>query len=234
MEPILVYGFPAGSSMGLVAALEWLGQPYRLTRVDMLGEMREPSYARINARHETPALITDAGRPLTETMAIAAWLEARDSARRISFEPRSPEADRMHQLMAFINTGFTGAFTPLWAALEMENPDPELQETLRRFGRELVINRHNQLEAMIGDTPFLVGERPSLADGVLIGVARWLDFHGVAEPERWPKLMAVRRRIEADPAVIYATAIENGEHPSGSGAHLGPVPLAEVIERFGA
>ena len=116
----------------------------------------------------------------------------------------------------------------------MENPDPELQENLRRFGRELVINRHNQLEAMIGDTPFLVGERPSLADGVLIGVARWLDFHDVAEPERWPKLMAVRRRIEADPAVIYATAIENGEHPAGSGANLGQVPLAEVIERFGA
>ena len=41
MEPILVYGFPAGSSMGLVAALEWLGKPYRLCRVDMLGEMRE-------------------------------------------------------------------------------------------------------------------------------------------------------------------------------------------------
>ena len=99
MEPILLYGFPAGSSMGLVAALEWLGKPYSLCRVDMLGEMRDPSYARINARHETPVLITDAGRVLTETMAIAAWLEARDSERRISFAPLSPEADRMHQLI---------------------------------------------------------------------------------------------------------------------------------------
>ena len=107
MEPILVYGFPAGSSMGLVAALEWLGKPYSLCRVDMLGEMRDPSYARINARHETPVLITDAGRALTETMAIAAWLEARDGERRISFAPLSPEADRMHQLMGFVNTGFT-------------------------------------------------------------------------------------------------------------------------------
>jgi glutathione S-transferase len=80
-----MYGFPAGSSMGLVAALEWLGKPYRLCRVDMLGEMRDPRYARINARHETPALITDAGRVLTETMAIAGWLEARDGGRRISF-----------------------------------------------------------------------------------------------------------------------------------------------------
>ena len=124
MEPILVYGFPLGSSMGLVAALEWLGQPYRLCRVDMLGEMRAPPYRRINPRVETPVLITDAGAVLTETMAIAAWLEARDGERRISFDPLSREADRMHQLLAFVNTGFTAAFGPLWAAMEMEPPDP--------------------------------------------------------------------------------------------------------------
>ena len=45
MEPILVYGFPLGSSMGLVAALEWLGQPYRLSRVDMLADMKTDEYA---------------------------------------------------------------------------------------------------------------------------------------------------------------------------------------------
>lgn len=233
MEPILLYGFPAGSSMGLVAALEWLGQPYRLSRVDMLGEMREPAYARINARHETPALITEDGRALTETVAIAAWIEARDSERHLSFAPKSAEADRMHQLLAYVNTGFTGAFGPLWFALEMEKPDPQMQAVLRRFGNEAVIERHDKLEAMIGETPFLVGERPSLADGVLIGVARWLDFHKVAEPERWPRLLAVRRRIEADPAVQFALAIEDGQTPTGSGALLGQMPLSEVIERFG-
>jgi glutathione S-transferase len=234
MEPILIYGFPAGSSMGLIAALEWLGQPYRLCRVDMLGEMRDLSYGRINARHETPAFITEDGKTLTETMAIAAWIEARDAERRVSFAPKSVEADRMHQLLAFINTGFTGAFSPLWAALEMEPPDPALQAALRHWGREQVIERHDKLEAMIGDTRFLVGDRPSLADGVLIGIARWLEYHQVAEPKRWPKIDAVRRRIEAGPAVIFAMAIENGETPAGSGALLGQVPLGEVIDRFGA
>lgn len=234
MEPILVYGFPAGSSMGLIAALEWLGQPYRLCRVDMLGEMRDASYARINARHETPALVTEDGKLLTETMAIAAWIEARDAEHRVSFAPKSAEADRMHQLVGFINTGFTGAFSPLWAALEMETPDPELQASLRRWGRDRVIERHDKLEAMIGDSPFLVGDRPTLADGVLIGIARWLDYHEVAEPKRWPRIEAVRRRIEADPAVIFATAIENGETPKGSGALLEQVPLVQVIERFAA
>lgn len=233
MEPILVYGFPLGSSMGLVAALEWLGQPYRLCRVDMLGEMREPSYARINARHETPAFITDDGRVLTETMAIAGWLEARDRERRISFEPRSPQADRMHQLMAYVNTGFTGAFSPLWHALEMDPPNPDLQDRLREWGRARVAERHDKLEVIVGDGPFLLGERPTLADSVLVGVARWVEFHGAGAAERWPKLAAIRRRIEADPAVIFATAIENGETPAGSGALRGQVPLADVIERFG-
>lgn len=219
--------------MGLVAALEWLGMPYRLCRVDMLGEMREPAYARLNARHETPVLITDDGRPLSENMAIAAWLEARDGDRRISFEPRSPEADRMHQLMGFVNSSFTTSFTPLWAAFEMEPGNAALQDSLRTWGRGYVAKRHDQLEAMIGDTPFLVGDRPTLADGLLIGVARWLDFHQVADRSRWPKLDALRRRLEADPAVRFATAVEDGERPVGSGACRGHLDLAEVIERFG-
>jgi glutathione S-transferase len=33
--------------------------------------------------------------------------------------------------------------------------------------------------------------------------------------------------------VQFALAIENGETPKGSGALLGQVALAEVIERFG-
>ncbi len=219
--------------MGLVAALEWLGQPYRLCRVDMLGEMRHPSYARLNARHETPVLVTEDGRSLSENMAIAAYLEARDTERRISFDPRSPEADRMHQLMAFLNTGFTGAFTPLWVALELKNPDPDYQAALRRFGRDYVAERHDKLEAMVGDGPYLVGDRPTLADGFLAGVARWLEYHQVGDIARWPKVQTLRQHVEADPAVVYATALENGETPAGTGACLGHIPLAKVIDRFG-
>ncbi|MGB3338380.1 MAG: glutathione S-transferase [Devosia sp.] len=233
MEPILLYGIPAGSSMGLIAALEWLGQPYRLSRVDMLGEMRLPAYARINARHETPVLITEDGHPLTETVAIAAWIAARDPEHRVSFAPQSAEADRMHQLLAYLNTGFTGAFSPLWYAMEMAEPDPDMQATLRRYGNEAVIERHDKLEAILDDAPYLTGDRPTLADGVFIGVARWLDYHQVAEPERWPRLLAVRRRLEADPAVRFALAIEDGQTPTGSGALIGQIPLGEVIERFG-
>jgi glutathione S-transferase len=232
MEPILVYGFPLGSSMGLVAAFEWLGQPYRLSRVDMLADMKSDAYGRLNDRRETPVLITDDGRTITETLAIARWLEARDVERRISFDLAAPEADRMHQLMGFLNTGFTGAFSPLWAALEMEHANPAYRETLRDFGRTAVANRHAKLEAMIGDAPFLVGDRPTLADAVLIGVARWAEFHEAIDPAAYPRLAALRRRLGADPAVRFAQAIEDGETPKGSGAMRGHIPLDEVIARF--
>lgn len=234
MEPILLYGIPAGSSMGLVAALEWLGQPYTLCRVDMLGEMRETAYARINARHETPVLITHRGQPLTETMAIAAWIEARDTERRLSFDPGTPEAERMHQLMAFVNTGFTSAFGPLWTVMEMQQPDPPYQAALRRYGLAAVIERHDKLEAMAGDGPYLLGQRPTLADAVFVGVARWLELHDVADPARWPRLQRLRQRLQSNPAVQFALAVEDGERPAGSGACRGHVDLQQVIQRYGA
>ncbi|SBV33734.1 Glutathione S-transferase-like protein (fragment) [uncultured Sphingopyxis sp.] len=67
-----------------------------------------------------------------------------------------------------------------------------------------------------------------------MGVARWLDFHEVAEPVRRPKLAALRARLDADPAVAYAAALENGGSAAGGPACLGHVPLAEVIARYGA
>ena len=96
-----------------------------------------------------------------------------------------------------------------------------------------MIERHDKLEGMIGDERFLVADRPTLADGVLIGVARWLDFHAVADRDRWPRLAALRSRIEADPAVVRAAALERGEVVEGGRGFEGHVDLEGVIARFG-
>ena len=175
--------------------------------------MKTDAYGRLNDRRETPVLITDDGRVLTETMAIARWLESRDVERRISFDPGLPAADRMHQFMAFLNTGFTGAFSRSVGGPGSGGADAAYRETLRDYGRKAVAMRHAQLEAMIGDTPFLAGDRPTLADAMLIGVARWAEFHEAADVAAFPRLAALRRRLEADPAVRFAQAIENGETP---------------------
>ena len=229
MEPILLAGYPLGSSLGLVAAFEWLGQPYRVARVEMPADMLTDAYARLNGRQETPVLITAEGA-LTETTAIALWLEARDRERRVSFEPGSREAVRMHQYTAFLNTGFTGAFSPLWAALEMTGVNDEFRETLRTYGRGAVAERHRKLESMIGDSDYLLGSRPTLADAVFVGVARWADFHQAIDAADYPKLQALKERLTADPAVRFAKAIEDGEPVSTTAAMRGLVPLKEVLK----
>jgi glutathione S-transferase len=117
--------------------------------------------------------------------------------------------------------------------MEMDPPNPQLQSALRSWGRDSVVERHDKLEGMIGDTPFLLGDSPTLADALLVGVARWLDFHDVADKARWPRLARLRARLEADPAVNYASALENGEDPPGTGACVGHVRLEDVIARFG-
>ena len=66
-----------------------------------------------------------------------------------------------------------------------------------------------------------------------MGVARWLELHDVADPARWPRLLRVRQRLQSNPAVQFALAVEDGERPAGSGACRGHVDLQQVIQRYG-
>lgn len=111
----------------------------------------------------------------------------------------------------------------------MAEPDPAYQAALRRLGRELVNDRHRRLEAMLGDTPYVLGDHPTLADAVFVGVARWADFHEAIEPRDYPRITALKARLAADPGVRFAAAIEDGEVPAGSRAFKGHVPLGEVL-----
>jgi len=50
----------------------------------------------------------------------------------------------------------------------------------------------------------------------------------------YPRIAALKARLEADQAVRFATAIENGESPPGSGAMKGQVALDDILGRFSA
>jgi glutathione S-transferase len=230
MEPILFAGYPLGSSLGLIAAFEWLGQPYRVSRVKMPDDMVTRAYAEVNGRQETPMLVTDDG-VLTETMAIALWLERRDRGHRVSFAAASRQSDRLHQYMAFLNSSFTAAFSPLWAALEMQGVSDQVRETLRSFGRRAVAKRHRQLEGMLGEGKYMLGDTPTLADAMFIGVARWADFHQAVDPGDYPRILALKETLEADRAVMFAHAIEEGRPATDRGAMVEFVAVETALRR---
>jgi len=234
MHPILFYGVPEGCSLGTIVALEWTGLPYRLCRIAMPGVVSGEAYRRINPVGETPALMTERGDVLSESLAILNHVGARHVGARaldsgLAFQQGSREFDRLNALLAFLNTSFFNAFSPLWYALEHGSAGSE-KASLTAYGRALVAKTHAQLEALLDGRAWLLGERRTLADAYFYGIARWADFHQAVDRRDYPGLQGLFERLADDPAVRFALAIEHGEDARSSGGFAGHVGLEDALQ----
>ncbi len=232
MEPVLFYGVPQGCSFGSIVALEWLGQPYRLTRIHMPEDMQSELYARFNPVRETPVLLLENGLSLSESAAILGNIAAR-APDRLGYPAGSVAHERLNQMLAFLNTTFFAAFSPLLQAYEMAE-NPPVQTVLRDQGRKLVAKAHDQLEGLLAGRVWLVGPRRTVADAYLSGLARWAQYHKAVDQAAYPNLSRLLRKLDSDPAVIFARAIEAGEQPQGSGGFRGHVTLEELLPKLAA
>lgn len=229
MEQILFYGVPSGCSFGSIVALEWLGRPYRLSRVEMPGEVQGEAYRRLNPVGETPTLLTADGRLISESMAILNHLGAQGADSGLAFRQGTPGFDRLNQSLAFLNTSFFSAFSTLWYTLEHAVDGPE-RDALRAYGAAKVTKAHADLEALLDGRDWLLGER-SLADAYFIGIARWTKYHDVVDRRDYPGLQRLFERLEADPAVQFAHAIERGEPARSTGGFRGEIGLEEALDQ---
>lgn len=233
MEPVLFYGVPQGCSFGSIVALEWLGQPYRLSRVVMPDDMQTDLFARLNPVRETPVLLTAAGNVISESAAILQHIAHLGIDRGVGYPAGSPEADHLAQVIAFLNTTYFSAFSPLWAAYEMA-PDPPVQEVLREHGRRAVAKAHAQLDALLGDQAWLAGPQRTVADAYFIGLARWATYHKAVDLDDYRNLARHAAKLEADPAVVFAHAIEEDRPAVSSGGFQGHVSLQDLEPRLAA
>ncbi|WP_119459625.1 glutathione S-transferase family protein [Rhodospirillaceae bacterium SYSU D60014] len=231
MEPILFYGVPSGCSFGSIVALEWLGKPYRLCRIEMPETVKSERYLRINPVGETPALMTADGRVIAESMAILNHLGPDGFDKGLAFAQGTPAFDRLNQTLAFLNTSFFNGFSPLWYTVEHELQAGE-KEALRAYGITNVVKVHADLERMLGSNEWLLGDWPTLADAYFAGIARWTKYHDVIDRRDYPGLQRLFERLERDPAVQFAHAIEHGEEPSGSSAFKGHVRLEQALSHL--
>ncbi|RCS23084.1 glutathione S-transferase family protein [Phyllobacterium salinisoli] len=229
MEPILFYGIPSGCSFGSIVALEWLGRPYRLCRIDMMSDMiTSDAYRRINSAAETPAFMTEKGEIISESMAILNHIGALGIDKGLGFTQGTPEFDRLNQMLAYLNTSLFSGFAPLWYALEHGCEGAE-KEALRAYGSVTLAKVHAQLEAMLGDRQWLLGDRRSLADAYFVGIARWTKYHDVIDRRDYPALQRLFEKLENDPAVQFAHAVERGDAPAGNGGFKGEIALDEAL-----
>jgi glutathione S-transferase len=225
-----MYGVPSGCSFGSIVALEWLGEPYRLCRIEMPEVVQSDVYRQINPIGETPTLVTATGEWISESMAILNHLGARGISKGLSYAQGTPGFDRLNQVLAFLNTSFFAAFGPLWYALEhgIEGSD---KEVLRAYGAAKVTKAHADLEQMLGHKDWLLGDRRTFADAYFTGIARWTKYHDVVDRRDYPGLQRLFERLEADPAVRFAHAIERGEPAVSVGSFMGEISLDEVLRQ---
>ncbi|WP_119392675.1 glutathione S-transferase family protein [Taklimakanibacter lacteus] len=228
MTPILFYGVPSGCSFGSIVALEWLGKPYRLARIDMPEVVQSDEYRRINAVGETPSLLTQDGRLISESLAILNHIGTSGIEKGLGFKQGAAGFDRLNQTLAYLNTSFFSSFGPLWYTLEHDMAPPAKQ-ALRAYGAANVAKVHDQLEKMLGKGPWLLGEQRTLADAYFIGIARWTKYHDVIDRKDYPGLRQLFERLEDDPAVKFAHAIEHGDNPKGNGGFAGHVSLETAL-----
>jgi glutathione S-transferase len=229
MEPILFYGVPEGCSFGSIVALEWAGRPYRLCRIAMPETAASEGYKLVNPVGETPSLMTGTGEVISQSLAILHHLGAGAIDRGLAFAQGTAAFDRLNEKLAFLNTSFFEAFSPLWYALENGAEGTE-KDALRAFGRRKVEKAHADLEAMLGDRDWLLGDSRTLADAYFVGIARWNEFHEVLDRRDYPALHRLRQRLEDDPAVRFAHAVEEEQNARSSGAFRGHVSLNEALE----
>jgi glutathione S-transferase len=234
MEPVLFYGVPHGCSFGSIVALEWLGQPYRLSRIDMLAKTKSNIYARINSKQQTPTLLLEDGKPLSESFAILQNIAARDLSRKLGFAQGTEAHDRLNQMLAYLHTSFHSAFAPAWTAFKLKDGDPAIK-MLRDLAREKAVEGYAYLQSHLADREWLAGDSKTIADAYLIGIARWGEDLQLFDLKReYPGLHGYLRKLEADKAVIFAHAIEDGQPAITTGQFLGHVELDEIETRLAA
>lgn len=230
MTPVLFYGVPEGCSFGSIAALEWLSESYRLCRIQMPEISQSPAYKTVNPIGETPALITERGDVISESIAILNHIAVRGIDKGLGHAPGTAKYDHFNRILSFLVTRFFSAFNPLWFAFEYLD-DPAKKAVLREEGTASVKQAFAKLEKLLGDREWLAGDRISMADAYYIGVARWNDFHKVVDWSDYPRARSLFERTQGDPAIQFAHAIEKGENPRGSGAFQGHVTVEEIARQ---
>ena len=199
----------------------------------MARDMQSDLYARIHPNRKTPALLLEDGTALTESAAILQNIAARGISKGLGFAQGTREFDRLNQRISFLTTTFFSAFAPLWDAYKMAG-ESQVKSVLRDLGRESVGDAHAQAEVILGDNEWIAGPHRTLADAYFIGLARWGTYHRAVAPGTYPRLQRLIDKLEADPAVIFAHAIEEERPATSGGGFRGHISLEELRPRLTA
>ena len=195
-----VYTANTPNGVKVPIALEELGVPYRVVRLDLSAQdQKRPDFLRLNPNGRIPAIVDSdgpGGAPLSvfESGAILWYLAEK--------YPGLMPADPVERIRALEYTFFqVGGVGPMFgqAGWFMRHSEP-MPLAITRYQAES--NRLTAvLEARLQVSPWLAGESYSVADIMNFGWLRAPQYAGV-QLDAYPAVLAWVNRMAARPAVI--------------------------------
>jgi glutathione S-transferase len=189
---IMIYGDRgSGNCLKVKWTAQRLGVPFEWRDVDiMTGYTRTPEFLAVNPAGQVPTVILANGKPLAQSNAII--LHLAEGSDLIPTDPyaRAKMLEWMFWEQYSHETAIAVArFQMVYQGLRRDQLEPRL---IQRGWAAL-----QRLELGLAASPYLVGERLTLADVALVAYTRWAHEGGF-DLEPYPQVKAWVGRVEQD------------------------------------
>jgi glutathione S-transferase len=195
-----LYYSPGACSLASHIVLAESGADYAIERADIRAKKTESGgdFTAISPRGAVPVLVLDDGEVLTEGVAIMQFVA--DSVTPGGLPaPGTLGRARLQEALNFVSTEVHKTYSPFFRGLEGE---------VRAAQEKLLNSRLALVEAKLADgRSYLLGAQFTPADAYLFTVTNWSKGIG-HDLSAFPKLVALRERVAARPAVQAAMKAE--------------------------
>jgi glutathione S-transferase len=196
----VLYFAPGACSLSPHVALREAGAAFELERVDLRTKRLASGgdYLAINPNGYVPALRLPDGNVLTEAAVMVQYIADQHATAELAPPAGTFARYRLMEWLNFIATELHKAMGPLYHPLAH---DPYKDAVKQRFAK-----RWAHVATSLGDQPYLLGDRFTIADGYLVYAMR--SWQKLAKQELPAELVAYYQRLAARPAVAAALEAE--------------------------
>jgi len=187
-----LYYSPAACSLAVHCALERIGAPFTLERVDLKGgAQNHPDYLAINPRARVPTLV-DGSHRLSEVLAILLYLERRFPEAQL-FPAEAWARGAALEWMSFLSSTMHPLYRAFWRTYWFAD-EGHAHPPIRETSAKRILSAIGELDAAVAGRDALVGAAPTAADYYALVFAQWTFRAFAAEAERF---VGLRRYVES-------------------------------------
>lgn len=194
-----LYYSPGAASMCVHLALLETNAPHELVLVDLAaGQQRDPAYLKLNPNGVVPTLLID-GKPFYEAAAALMTIAERQPEGKLAPPVDSLSRAAWNQWIVHLANTLQPAFR-LWFYPQDIAADAATQAVVKTAAQRKIEAAWDRLESHLTvNGPYLLGDKPSAADLMLIMLMRW--SRNMPKPVmEWPTLAAFASLMKSRPS----------------------------------